>query len=118
MSPCPCPLVANSTKIFRLPSLQKPVYVAEGLSFLPPFLSAEFTVRRTAARERLSELAVAELGDAVYKAPYLIVHLLCFVFFCRVDANESSYEPLSTIWSSTSHINLPSRVAETPLYAF
>lgn len=59
--------------MFRLPNLKKPVFVADGLSFLPPFLSPEFTVRRSLAREHLTEILVAELGDSVYKSPYLIV---------------------------------------------
>lgn len=53
--------------------MQKPVYVADGLSFLPPFLSREFTIRRSSARELLTELLVTELGDPTHKSPYLIV---------------------------------------------
>jgi len=60
-------------QIFRLPNLQKPVYVADGLGFLPPFLSTDFTVRRSSAKETLTEILVAELGDSTHKAPYLIV---------------------------------------------
>ena len=68
-------------KIFRLPNLRKPVYCADGLSFLPPFLSTEFTVRRSSARESLKEILLAELGDATHKSPYLIVS--CFHDFFR-----------------------------------
>ena len=62
-------------QIFRLPNVQKPVYVADGLSFLPPFLSAEFNIRRSSARESLTEILMTELGDTTHKSPYLIV---CF----------------------------------------
>ncbi len=60
-------------QIFRLPNLQEPVYIADGLAFLPPFLSSEFAVRRSSAKETLIEILVAELGDSTHKAPYLIV---------------------------------------------
>ena len=68
--------VSDTAQIFRLPGLQRPVYVADGLTFLPPFLSAEFTVRRSAARDRVVEILVAELGDGTHKSPFLIVSLL------------------------------------------
>lgn len=60
-------------QIFRLPNLQKPVYSTDGLSFLPPFLSTEFTIRRSSAKESLTEILVVELGDLTHKSPYLIV---------------------------------------------
>ncbi|KAL9046240.1 MAG: hypothetical protein Q9214_000876 [Letrouitia sp. 1 TL-2023] len=63
----------NQAQIFRLPRVQKPVYVAEGLSFLPPFLAPDFTVRRSQAREILTEILVAELGDPVQKSPFMIL---------------------------------------------
>lgn len=56
--------------------MKKAVYIAEGLSFLPLFLSTEFTVRRSTARENLKEILLAELGDATHKSPYLIVSRL------------------------------------------
>ncbi|KAI9163123.1 Protein cft1 [Paramyrothecium foliicola] len=59
--------------IYSLPDLSKPVYVAENLSYVPPFLSASYTVRRGAAREALTEILVADLGDNVSQSPYLIL---------------------------------------------
>ena len=59
-----------------MPNLTKPVYLAEGLSFLPPFLSSDFTARRSSAKEALTEIMVAELGDAIHRSPYLIVRFL------------------------------------------
>ena len=53
--------------------LAKPVYTAPGLSFLPGFLTPEFTVRRSTAKDALQEIIVAELGDSTYKAPFMIV---------------------------------------------
>ncbi|KAI0473757.1 CPSF A subunit region-domain-containing protein [Xylariaceae sp. FL0804] len=59
--------------IYALPDLTKPVYVAEGLSFVPPVLSADYTARRGAARETLKEIVVADLGDNTSSSPYLII---------------------------------------------
>ena len=53
--------------------LAKPVYTAPGLSFLPGFLTPDFSVRRSTARDSLDEIIVAELGDATFKAPFMIV---------------------------------------------
>jgi len=60
-------------EIYALPDLSKSVYVAEGLCFVPPVLSADYAARRSAARETLTEILVADLGDSVSKSPYLIV---------------------------------------------
>ena len=65
--------LANKLQVFRLPNLQVPVFTAEGLTFLPPFLTPEFSVRRSSAREMVLEILVAEIGDSVHKSPYLIV---------------------------------------------
>lgn len=62
-----------TTQIYALPNLSKPVYVADGLCFVPPVLSADYAVRRSTARETLTEIVVADLGDATSKSPYLIV---------------------------------------------
>ncbi|PQE22071.1 cpsf a subunit region protein [Rutstroemia sp. NJR-2017a BVV2] len=59
--------------IYALPDLSKPMYVAEGLCFVPPVLSADYAARRSAARETLTEILVADLGDSVSKTPYLIL---------------------------------------------
>ena len=40
---------------------------------MPPVLSADYAARRSAARETITELIVADLGDEVSKTPYLIV---------------------------------------------
>lgn len=66
-------LIQITYQIYRLPNLKKPVYIAEGLSFVPPFLSKDFTVRRSTARESLLELMVTDLGDSMNKASYLLV---------------------------------------------
>ena len=56
-----------------MPNFDNPVYVAPGLRFVPPFLSTDFSVRRSTARTELVEILVAELGDKFDRAPFLIV---------------------------------------------
>ncbi|KAI0021099.1 CPSF A subunit region-domain-containing protein [Xylariomycetidae sp. FL0641] len=64
---------AGALHIYALPDLTKPVYVAEGLSYVPPLLSADYSARRGAARDTLKEITVADLGDNTSTYPYLIV---------------------------------------------
>ncbi|KAJ9669033.1 mRNA cleavage and polyadenylation factor subunit [Coniosporium apollinis] len=59
--------------IFELPELEKPAFVAEGLSFLPPTLTPEYAPRRGATRAALTEILLADLGDQTSKTPHLIV---------------------------------------------
>jgi hypothetical protein len=42
---------------------------------VPPVLSADYAARRSAARETLTEILVADLGDEISTSPYLIVSL-------------------------------------------
>ncbi|KAJ4114805.1 mRNA cleavage and polyadenylation factor subunit [Fusarium equiseti] len=59
--------------VYALPDLSKPVYIAEGLSYIPPHLSADYTLRRGLAKETLREILVADLGDTISQSPYLIL---------------------------------------------
>ncbi|SPO02260.1 related to pre-mRNA 3`-end processing factor CF II [Cephalotrichum gorgonifer] len=59
--------------IYELSDLSKPIYVAEGLAYLPPALSPDLTARRGTPKESITEILVADLGDTTYKSPYLIV---------------------------------------------
>ncbi|KAL8824130.1 MAG: hypothetical protein Q9170_008244, partial [Blastenia crenularia] len=65
--------IGGGLQIFHLPNLETCVYKADGLSFLPPFLTPDFWVRRSQAKETLEEILVTELGDASHKAPYMIL---------------------------------------------
>lgn len=60
-------------KVYALSNLTTPIFVAEGLSYLPPILSADYAARRGTSRETLKEILVADLGDNTYSYPYLIV---------------------------------------------
>lgn len=66
---------AGALYVYALPDLSKPVYVAEGLSCTPQFLSADLAMRKGAPRETLSQILVADLGDAISQTPHLIVGL-------------------------------------------
>ncbi|KEY74035.1 hypothetical protein S7711_02625 [Stachybotrys chartarum IBT 7711] len=59
--------------IYALPDLSKAVYVAENLAFVPPYLSPQYSVRKGAARETLTEILVADLGDTAHQSPFLIL---------------------------------------------
>ncbi|KAG6021324.1 hypothetical protein E4U41_002526, partial [Claviceps citrina] len=59
--------------VYSLLDLSKPVFEAEALTSIPPYLSADFVVRKGASKESVAEILVADLGDAVSQAPYLIV---------------------------------------------
>lgn len=58
--------------IYALPNLEKAVFVADGFSFLPPFLTQEYAPKRSSGKARLAEILVADLGDAKKKSPHLI----------------------------------------------
>ncbi|KAI0126579.1 CPSF A subunit region-domain-containing protein [Xylariales sp. AK1849] len=59
--------------VYALPDLSKAICVVEGLSYVPPILSAGYSARRGSAKETLTEILVANLGDTVSSSPFLIV---------------------------------------------
>ncbi|KAK8104264.1 CPSF A subunit region [Apiospora kogelbergensis] len=63
---------AGALYMYALPDLSKPIYVIEGLCYVPPVLSAGYSARRKNAKETLTEVLVADLGDATSSSPYLI----------------------------------------------
>ncbi|KAF4592153.1 Cleavage factor two protein 1 [Ophiocordyceps camponoti-floridani] len=77
---------AGALHIYALPDLSKPIFVAESLTSIPPFLSADYTARRGASRESVSEILVADLGDAVSYSPYLVVR--------HASDDVTLYEPM------------------------
>ncbi|KAK2592079.1 mRNA cleavage and polyadenylation factor subunit [Conoideocrella luteorostrata] len=64
---------SGALNIYALPDLSKPVFLAEALTSIPPFLSADFVARKGASKESVAEILVADLGDAISQTPYLIV---------------------------------------------
>jgi cleavage and polyadenylation specificity factor subunit 1 len=53
--------------------MQSPIYRANGLGLLPPYLSPDFNIRRVSAKGNIEEILVTSLGDATYKGPCLIL---------------------------------------------
>ncbi|KAB5584746.1 CPSF A subunit region-domain-containing protein [Coniochaeta sp. 2T2.1] len=64
---------AGALYIYRLPDLTKPIYVAQGLTYIPPYLTASYAPRKGTQKDMLTELLLADLGDATHKSPYLIL---------------------------------------------
>jgi cleavage and polyadenylation specificity factor subunit 1 len=52
---------------------EKASYSADGLVFLPPFLTEEYSGRRSTAKATIMEILAADIGDATSKSPHLIV---------------------------------------------
>ncbi|KAF2196300.1 hypothetical protein GQ43DRAFT_436136 [Delitschia confertaspora ATCC 74209] len=94
--------------IYTMPDLSSPSYIADGLSFLPPFLTAEYAPRRTTAKAALTEILVADLGDMTTKSP----HLIPFHYPAR---SSSSSEPFTSNlrWIKLSQQHLP-KYSEEP----
>ncbi|CAJ2500099.1 Uu.00g029520.m01.CDS01 [Anthostomella pinea] len=96
--------------IYALPDLSKPIYVAEGLSFAPPILSADYAARRGTARETFKEILVADLGDSTSTYPYLIAR----------DNNDDVvvYEPFRTPSEATSQLSQSLHFKKLPNTSF
>ncbi|KAK0631751.1 CPSF A subunit region-domain-containing protein [Immersiella caudata] len=67
---------SGALHIYRLPDLTRSIYVAEGLSYIPPGLSADYAARKGTLKELVSEILVADLGDSTSKSPHLILRHL------------------------------------------
>ncbi|KAI0431549.1 CPSF A subunit region-domain-containing protein [Xylaria sp. FL1042] len=83
--------------VYALSDLKAPIYVAEGLSYLPPILSADYAARRGTSRETLKEILVADLGDNTSHYPYLVT---------RNNQNDVTiYEPFQTASEPTTELS-------------
>lgn len=59
--------------IFDVSSFDTPVWATEGVNLLPPMITKDHVPRRAAAREALTEILVADIGDVDSKAPHLVL---------------------------------------------
>ncbi|KAI1425773.1 CPSF A subunit region-domain-containing protein [Xylaria sp. FL1777] len=83
--------------VYALSDLTAPIYTAEGLSYLPPILSADYAARRGASRETLKEILIADLGDHTSYYPHLIT---------RNSQNDVTiYEPFQTALEPTAELS-------------
>ncbi|KAI0876897.1 CPSF A subunit region-domain-containing protein [Hypoxylon argillaceum] len=83
--------------VYALSDLTTPLYVAEGLSYLPPILSANYTARRGTSRETLKEILIADLGDNTSFYPYLVTR--------NAKNDVTVYEPFRSISDSTTELS-------------
>ncbi|KAK8043586.1 hypothetical protein PG993_006016 [Apiospora rasikravindrae] len=105
---------AGALHVYALPDLSNPIYVIEGLCYVPPVLSAGYSARRKNAKETLTEILVADLGDTTSSSPYLIAR--------HSNDDLTIYEPFriapqdSTDLSKSLHFQKVSndRVAKSP----
>ena len=68
--------------------------MAEGLSYLPPYLSPDFSTKRATARETLTEILVADLGDESLRSPFVLVSSRSGV---RYSCSSAYFEQLRSI---------------------
>lgn len=65
--------VQGGLAIFDVSKFDQPAWATEGLNLLSTIITKDFVSRRAAAREALTELVLADLGDQVAKSPYLVI---------------------------------------------
>ncbi|KAI9840400.1 MAG: mRNA cleavage and polyadenylation factor subunit [Thelocarpon superellum] len=63
----------GALQIYELPDLSQPKYLAECLGILPAIIATEHAVKKSTARENLTEIVVADLGEGTMTSPYLLV---------------------------------------------
>ncbi|TPX19066.1 uncharacterized protein E0L32_011227 [Thyridium curvatum] len=76
----------GSFYVYALPNLAEPVYVTEGLCYVPPTLAIDFVARRGMPKEIITEILVADLGDTIAKHPYLVLR--------HANDDFSIYQPI------------------------
>jgi cleavage and polyadenylation specificity factor subunit 1 len=69
-------------RIYDLSDLKEPAYKTEALPYLPSFIADDFVPRRYAARQALTEIMMADIGDGTAKTPHMIVSFDHLSIFC------------------------------------
>ncbi|KAF2281188.1 uncharacterized protein EI97DRAFT_389622 [Westerdykella ornata] len=108
----------GALKIFSMSDLDQPGFVAEGLTFLPPLLTADYTSRKNAGKAAITEILAADLGDTVSKSPHLIVRtstddLVIYKAFHYPHKAASDPWTKNLRWQKLSQPRLP-RYSEEP----
>jgi cleavage and polyadenylation specificity factor subunit 1 len=78
-------------RVFAMSDMEKPCYVAEALSFLPPVLAMDYVPKRSAIKATITEILAADLGDPTTKSPHLIVR--CYTKFTSPSATDNILDP-------------------------
>ena len=66
--------------MFALPDLSTRVYQAPNLNLLPAVLTQDGPPRHVDVKEDLTEVLIADIGDASIKSPFLIVREVSLVY--------------------------------------
>jgi cleavage and polyadenylation specificity factor subunit 1 len=100
--------------VYTLSDLSKESYIAEALPLLPVILTPDYVSRRSSAKAPVTEILVANLGEATTKSPHLIVRtanddLAIYKPFHYPARPTSSSQPFTTDlrWIKLSQKHLP-----------
>lgn len=105
--------------VFAMSDLTRPVYVAEGLGFLPPILTSDYYARRSTAKAAITELVAADIGDTTSRSPHLVIRTstddLVIYKACHYPGKASSESWTKNLrWIKVSQQHLP-RYTEEPV---
>ncbi|RAR15013.1 cleavage and polyadenylation specificity factor subunit a [Stemphylium lycopersici] len=105
-------------RVFAMSDMEKPSYVAEALSFLPPFLAMDYGPKRGAAKAAITEILAADLGDATSKSPHLIVrtssdNLVIYKAFHSPPRSAADLWTKNLRWVKLSQQHVPRYVEES-----
>lgn len=109
----------GTLQIYSLQDLSHAVYSSDGLSYTPSTFGPDFVIRRAAAKETLTEILVADLGDAIHSSPYLVARTVSddLVIYQPYHTHEQTPSDLFTKdlrWLRISQPHLP-KYSEEPL---
>jgi cleavage and polyadenylation specificity factor subunit 1 len=91
--------------------MSKPVFVAEGLCFLPPFLTTEYYPKRNTSKAAITEIIAADIGDATSRSPHLIVRRLRLLYLSYADQQIRTSTDDLVIYKA---FHYPARAASDP----
>ncbi|KAL1603936.1 mRNA cleavage and polyadenylation factor subunit [Paraconiothyrium brasiliense] len=98
--------------VFATSDMSKPVYVAEGLAFLPPFLTADYYPKRSTSKATITEIIAADIGDSTSRSLHLIVRnstddLIIYKAFHYPTRSASESWTTNLRWIKLSQQHLP-----------
>ncbi|KAI4613398.1 mRNA cleavage and polyadenylation factor subunit [Alternaria ethzedia] len=99
-------------RVFAMSDMEKPCYVAEALSFLPPVLAMDYVPKRSAIKATITEILAADLGDATTKSPHLIIrtssdNLVIYKAFHSPSRSASELWTQNLRWVKLSQQHIP-----------
>ncbi|CAA9957479.1 SFT1 Pre cleavage and polyadenylation specificity factor [Pyrenophora teres f. maculata] len=105
-------------RVFIMSDMQKPCYVAEALSFLPPMLTMDYVPKRSAAKATITEILAADLGDATAKSPHLIIrtssdNLVIYKAFHAPSRSASDQWTKNLRWVKLSQQHVPRYIEDS-----